>query len=310
MSEPSFIPADPIRSLLVPLDGSRLAEAAIPTAIAVARVFAARVVLLHVLEADPPAEVHGQPHLTTNEDATAYLRQAEIGFWAAGVSVESHVHTNPERNVSASIAGHAEELNIDQIVMANHGSGGLRGFLFGRVAQQVLQSGRRPVLAIPVDEMAPKTSFEPRRLALLLNRTAESEAAIPISILFAKAFDAPIHLIFVVPTVGTLAGERSASATLLPSATRELLNLEESSASEYLERVAAMLINYDLDITWSVTRGEPASRAVEEAERNEAGVVVMTTHARGGLIGLWSGSVGSKVLTRSTIPLLLVPANS
>ena len=308
MTEQLFPQAEPIRSLLVPLDGSRLAEAAIPAAIAVARAFAAQIVLLHVLEAVPPAEIHGQPHLTTSDGANDYLETVAEPIAATGVMVETHVHANPQRNVSASMASHSEELAIDLIVMANHGSGGLRGFLFGRVAQQVLQEGRRPVLAVPAGEKTTTSAFVMRRLALLLNRTAEAESAIPIAIAFATAFNAGIHLVFVVPTVGTLPGERYASATLMPSAARELLDLEERNASEYLERIANLVRGYDLIVTQSVARGEPSNRAIEETDRAGADLLVMTTHARGGLSGLWSGSVGSKVLSRSTIPLLLVPA--
>jgi nucleotide-binding universal stress UspA family protein len=310
MSIAEFTPAEPLRSVMVPLDGSRLAEAAIPAAIAVARAFQVHVVLLHVLEADPPSDIHGQPHLATNDEAIAYLRTAAEELSAAGVRVETHVHANPQRNVGVSIASHADELGIDLIVMANHGSGGIRGFLFGRVAQKVLQSGRRPVFAIPVNGRIAEPSSGVRRLALLLNRSTESESAIPIAVTFAKAFEAGIHLIFVVPTPGTLAAERSAPATLLPSAAREVLNLEERNAVEYLDQLATSIRSYGIDVTSSVARGEPSSRAVEAAERAGADLLVMTTHARGGLSGVLSGSVGSRVLARSDIPLLLVPANS
>jgi nucleotide-binding universal stress UspA family protein len=274
MVETGFPPPMPIRSLLVPLDGSRLAEAAVPAAVALANAFTAMVTLLHVLESDPPAEVHGEPHLARTEDATAYLDGIAKRFASAGVNVAVHVHADPERDVSGSIVRHADETDADLIVLANHGSGGLRGFLFGRVAQQVLQRGRRPVLAIPVAERQPSPAFEaPRRLAVLLNRTDEAEAAIPLSVTLAKAFDARIHLILAVPTRGTLDADRSATATLLPSAAREVLELEE-------------------------------------AVRVEANLLAMTTHARGGLSGLLSGSVGAKILARSNLPLLLVPAPS
>jgi nucleotide-binding universal stress UspA family protein len=309
MVETGFPPPTPIRSLLVPLDGSRLAEAAIPAAIALAHAFDATVTLLHVLESDPPAEVHGEPHLARTQDAAAYLEGIATRFTSTVVSVSVHVHADPERDVSSSIVQHADEIGADVIVLANHGSGGLRGFLFGRVAQQVLQRGRRPVLAIPVAERQPSPAVEvPRRLAVLLNRTDEAEAAIPLSATMAQAFAARMHLILAVPTRGTLDADRSATATLLPSAAKEVLELEEREGRAYLDSIALELSSHGLPVTTSVVRGDPAERAVQEAMRVDANLLAMTTHARGGLSGLLSGSVGAKILARSNLPLLLVPA--
>jgi nucleotide-binding universal stress UspA family protein len=308
MAEAPFSPADPIHSLLVPLDGSKLAETAVHSAMVIARSFSAKVVLLHVLEADPPIAVHGQPHLTNQAEAISYLQTIAGQFIAAGLAVEAHVHEDPARNVSASIADHVEDYAIDLIVMANHGSGGFRSLLFGRVAQQVLQSGRRPVLALPANGEARQAPAEFQRIALLLNRTAESESAIPLAIAFSAALKASLSLIYCVPTLGTLGAEQSASATLMPSASRELLNIEERSAADYLNDISASLRGYALNVGTSVVRGEPSSKALEEADRIGADLLVMTTHARGGISGLWSGSVGSKILARTSIPLLLVPA--
>ena len=59
--------------ILVPLDGSRLAEAVMPAARSLAAKLGARVLLLHVLEREPPEAVHGEPHLGTSQEALTYL---------------------------------------------------------------------------------------------------------------------------------------------------------------------------------------------------------------------------------------------
>lgn len=307
MAEPASQIPVPIRAILLPLDGSRLAEAAIPPTIAIARAFGAAVTLLHVLEADPPAEVHGESHLGNRADAIAYLDEVATRF--AGLQVSVHVHAEPERDVSQSIVDHAEEIDADLIVLANHGRGGLRGLFFGRVAQQVLQRGRRPVLAVPVMERdGQPAAGAPARLAVLLNQTAESESVIPLAVRFATAFGASLHLILAVPTLGTVASDRSPTATLMPSATKEVLNLEEREGHAYLDEIAARLQGIGVPVTSAVVRGEPAASVVAEAERVGANLLALTTHARGGLSGLLSGSVGAKILARSNLPLLLVPA--
>ena len=59
--------------LLVPLDGSSLAETALPATAYLARVLPARVTLLHLVERHPPSEVHHDRHLTNAAEASAYL---------------------------------------------------------------------------------------------------------------------------------------------------------------------------------------------------------------------------------------------
>jgi nucleotide-binding universal stress UspA family protein len=307
MVETGTLPDVEIRSILIPLDGSHLAESAIPPALTLTNAFDATVMLLHVLEADPPAAVHGEPHLRRREDALAYLNEVARRFNRDSVAI--HVHEDPERDVSLSIVRHADELDASLIVIANHGRSGLRGFLFGRVAQRVLQRGRRPVLAIPVAEggEAPAATL-PRLVAVLLNRSNEAEAVIPLAATLAKKSDASIHLILAVPTVGTLDADRSATAKLMPSAAKEVLDLEEREAGPYLDTIARTLADEGLIVTTAVVRGDPAESAVGEAMRVEAALLAMATHARGGLSGLSSGSIGAKILARARVPLLLTPA--
>src|SRR6478735_8626536 len=137
-----------IRRVMVPLDGSRLAEATLPIARALAARLGATISLLHVLEQEPPATVHGEPHLMTAADAERYLARIAEGLAATGFDVERHVHDNPEKSVTESLADHVREFNPDLILLASHGSGGVRGFLFGGVAQQVLRLSDRPVLLV------------------------------------------------------------------------------------------------------------------------------------------------------------------
>ena len=112
--------------LLVPLDGSRLAEAVLPLIGWLAPACQAMVVLLHVIERGAPATVHGEHHLQTTEEAAAYLRGQAERLRAHGIVVETHVHEVPEGDVARSIAAHAQEERADLIVLCTHGSGGIR----------------------------------------------------------------------------------------------------------------------------------------------------------------------------------------
>jgi nucleotide-binding universal stress UspA family protein len=299
----------PIRSILVPLDGSRLAEAAVVPSIAVATALGASVTLLHVLEHDAPATVHGEPHLATEAEATAYLERVAAQYAATGVAVSIHVHANPERDVTGAIAAHAAELGADLVVLASHGSGGLRGFLFGRVAQQVVRRGTRPVLIVQVRDVSQvDRPFVCEMIALLLSGADEAEAAIPVAATLARALKSRLHLILAVPTVGTLDADRAASATLMPGTARAVLAIEEETAQAYLGTAAQDLGQRGLKVTTAVVRGDPASATVDEANRVGADVLALATHGRQGLSGIWAGSVGAKVLGRFDRALLLARA--
>src|SRR5205823_11078084 len=63
------------KRILVPLDGSRLAESVLPVTVVMAQVLDARIMLLHIIEEHAPQTIHGEQHLTSPEQAEAYLTQ-------------------------------------------------------------------------------------------------------------------------------------------------------------------------------------------------------------------------------------------
>lgn len=311
MPPSTAIAVAPIRTLLVPLDGSARAEIVVPTVVGLAGRLGASVTLLHVLEHRPPGTIHGERHLRTAAEATAYLDALAPRIGGAGIVVRTHVHANPEHDVARSLADHTVELDGQLIVLAPHGGSGVRGFLFGRMAQQVVRQGTTPLLLLR--QPSAHTAAAPlvgRRFAVLLNGTPEAEAVLPPVLTVARAYGASVHLVWVVPTASTLPADRAASGVLVPSATRAILDLEADTAAGYLDGVAARLRAAGLVTAASVVRGDVAGEGVAEAQRAGADLLALTSHGRGGLGGIWSGSVGAKVLARFSHPLLLVPAGS
>jgi nucleotide-binding universal stress UspA family protein len=116
-----------IKHLLVPLDGSRLAESVLPAVSFLAEKLKASVTLVHVVEKNAPAEVHGEPHLRTSDDATAYLERIQREALPDDVAVDTHVHTTEVKNVAESIVQHVGEFESDLIIMctAAFGTGSL-----------------------------------------------------------------------------------------------------------------------------------------------------------------------------------------
>lgn len=293
--------------LVVPLDGSRLAEVVVEPVTRLAQRLSARVILLHVLEDRAPSTVHGDRHLTTAAEADAYLAEIAQGMAADGVDVEYHSHANPEGDVAASISDHAAELEASLLVLCTHGRGRPRDWIVGSIAQQVVRKAETPVLLIrpPVDDTS---ALPPRSVITALDGTPEAERVLPVASAFARAFGVPHHLLIAVPTLGTLTGDRIASARLVPTATAASLDLEAEASGVYVRALADELSASGVHAQAHVARGDIAQSVLDLAEAEGPALVAMATHARGGLDGFWSVSIGQRVVGRARCPLLLVRA--
>lgn len=292
------------KHLLVPLDGSSLAEAILPAALSLGVCLPARVTLLHVVEPSPPATIHGDTHLMNAADAEKYLARVAEKFRAAEVVVDTHVDVVTRGDVAKAIFAEGAELGADLILLTSHGKSGLREILFGGIAQQVLQSGVIPVLMVRPDPA--RVGFTLARILVPLDSSALYEPALAVAAELARVYRAALHLVVVVPTFQTLSPERAATGVLLPSSTRALLDLAESGAVEYLERKLAALRAQNVEASAEVARGNSADKIVQVAARAAADLLVMATHGRAGLDAFWSGSVAPKVLSRARAPVLLL----
>jgi nucleotide-binding universal stress UspA family protein len=295
------------KHLLVPLDGSRMSEASLPAAVYLARTLGAAVTLFHVIERGAPQDIHGERHLTSPDEARDYLDEVAARAFPADISVERHVHSSEVDDVARSIAEHVGELGPDLIVMCTHGSGGLRGWLFGRIAQQVVGLGTTPVLLVPPVTTGVSPAFSCNRMLVALDGNPDHEEGLKVAASLARTGGAEVCLVMAVHTLNTLSGEQAATAKLLPGATHALLDLAEKDAKEYLHRHVATLQAAGLTATADVRRGDPVVVILGASKRTMADLIVLATHGKTGMDAFWSGSATPNVTSRSVIPLLLVP---
>jgi nucleotide-binding universal stress UspA family protein len=141
--------------VLVPLDGSQLAEQALEHARQIVN-RQGRITLLTAVDVPeipmyglyPPASI--PDYQAAIEDALpqarAYLEQIGQELVAAGYSVSSEAQIGDAAEV---IARTAQELGVDAIVMSTHGRSGLSRWLFGSVTSKVLSAKVCPVFVIP-----------------------------------------------------------------------------------------------------------------------------------------------------------------
>jgi nucleotide-binding universal stress UspA family protein len=297
------------KHLLVPLDGSTLAETALPAAAYLARLVPARVTLLHLIERHPPGEVHHHDrHLTNAAEATAYLDEIKQRAFSE-VEVDCHVHTSEIDDVARSIVEHIGELAPDLIVMCTHGQGGWRRRLSGSKAQQVIALSKLPILLIPPAPQA-RATFGCTRILVPLDGETEHEQGLRAAIDLARLCQAALQLVYVIPTVDRLKGDDLATGRFMPHTMSVILDMQQEEAAEYLGCHIVNLREAGLAVTAEVVRGDEAGAIVAAAKRQQADLIAMGTHGKSGMDAIWSGSLTPVISDRSPVPLLLVPIHT
>ncbi|GAB4566751.1 MAG: universal stress protein [Anaerolineae bacterium] len=153
MAEASRQPSEnPYPRILVPLDGSKLAEAALRHAETLAWQFGSKIIVLRVIHV-PQAlgavdlvPAYGLDVDRIEEEARLYLKGICGELRKASIEADCVLLQGP---VAETIVDYAAREGIDLIVMSTHGRSGLSRWIFGSVAEKVLQGARCPVLLIP-----------------------------------------------------------------------------------------------------------------------------------------------------------------
>jgi nucleotide-binding universal stress UspA family protein len=140
--------------IIVPLDGSALAEQALAHAVAQAERFEADIILLKVLEPlpeatfTPPGAVHAAEELSA-QLARDYLDGVAIRLREQGITVEVALI---EGRPHVEIVRAAEVREVDMIVISTRGHSGLSRWLLGSVADRVVRGATVPILLVPCQE--------------------------------------------------------------------------------------------------------------------------------------------------------------
>ncbi len=292
--------------LLVPLDGSSMAESVLPIVESLATHCAAEVILLHVIEKKAPATRHGERHLRSVAEAEEYLRNISTRLRSAGIVVESHVHPNEEDDVAKSVVDHAAEMNPSFVVICTHGHGGLKKILFGSIAQQALHRGTWPILLVPPSSADKSLSPKFQRILVPLDGRHGHELALKVVTPIARAFGAELFLTLVIPTRSELSDEQGLSSRFLPMATKAILDLAVEGSKKYLAEIIGECQSQNLNARAEVLRGNTVAELLDHSDKVQADLIVITSHGRVGIDALFTGSVTQRIIGKTGQPLLLV----
>ena len=289
--------------ILVPLDGSKLAEQALAYLPRLRRLAAdLRVTLLSVVE--QPDEPLGFTEAIDREQSllSAYIHKVKA-------DLERRLRIRIDAEVRSGVPAEAilrleEELKPDLTIIATHGRTGLARWRLGSVADKVIRGARSNTLVIG-PEVSQETELHGANSAptfkgilVPLDGSDRSEKALPVADQLAEASQAELHLMRVLtPAIYT---ERPLGSEGGPS--NYFFTIPQ--ARDYLE-VAAKSLTRPEHAKFEVRLGWPEEQLSQYAAAHGIDLIVLTTHGRGGLARIALGSVVDRLLG-GPLPLLIV----
>jgi nucleotide-binding universal stress UspA family protein len=297
--------------ILVPLDGSPLAEQALPYAQALLAP-GAELTLLDVVE--EPEPVHGMSGrlLVPVEDAQRmlehqaheYLQKVEATLRGAQTRVRLEVARG---DPAVEILRVAAEQGVALIAMTTHGRGALERWIFGSVADRVARSSPVPVLLVRPSDREPQPVVI-RRLVVPLDGSPLAEEALPPAQTLAKRLGVPIHLITVIDIMRLIPAELGPVVAFDAAVYEETLSQLDAGAAALLAEISQRLDHAGLRTSSAVAHGSPFATIADAV--HDGDLIVMTSHGRSGVQRWLLGSVAEKLVQEAPVPVVLVPVAS
>jgi nucleotide-binding universal stress UspA family protein len=286
----------PYKRLLVPLDGSELAERALPYAQTIAKTMGSEITLFTVSIA--LVEQLDRP-------MKAYLELKAKELQAQGIKASSAVAYG---TVPDEIVGFADKNNIDLIIISTHGYSGIKRWVLGSVARKVLYGTSVQVLLIK--SKAPKVSkVELKKLMLPLDGSLFSESPIPFIRQLTKDSHAEIFLTLVCePPLVPSYGDHPINPTWEKHRDKVWLEAKKQAA-EYLKKMEAVLKKQGMIVRSEVIPGElgrVAETLLQAAEKDKIDLITMATHGRSSVSRWVYGGTANRIVEQSIQPVLLI----
>jgi nucleotide-binding universal stress UspA family protein len=293
------------RHVLVCLDRSEAAEAALPLATHLALTDGARLTLLHVLET--PADVAAVRTTdpleweVARQEATAYLEHAAEQARARDVVTEAVV---AEGVAAQQVAALAEEFGADLIVLSTYGEGGGGLWDLGGTARKILALARGTILIVPPPVAALPAHVPLRRILVPLDGSLRGESVLPTALRLARANGAEVVVAHVV--ADPIRSEILADDEDLELAHR-LADRGALRAEHYLNRVRAQLTAGAVRARAALCRcNDHREGLVGLAAAEGASLVVVSAHGSVCNARRRFGTVTSYLIARCAAPVLVI----
>jgi len=301
--------------MLGPLDGSGVAEMALPYARKIGGGLGLELILLHVCEPQK-SEIKLICQGYIEHAATLLhnqLKEAQVD--ATGQRpLEKVIGKVVEGNPAEEIVNYAVKNEIDIILMASRGRSGVKKWMLGSVADKVLQASPVPVWLVraPFPERIFQNEWPERNLLVPLDGSRLAESVIPHVKTMVKQFgpekvNVILLRVYEEPSINADYPEASMQ---LPwkNHVNHIKEYFKKQAEKYLLGVQEKLIGAGLQASVEVLMGNPADAIISYAEKHPHLLIVMASHGYSGISRWAYGSVADKILHSAANPVFLVRA--
>jgi len=307
------------KRILVPLDGSKFAERALPHAELFARLFGSKIVLLQVLETvgeiNQPQSVDPFTWQIRKNQAEQYLRDTSdrvterIGADTSGVESAIRTGRPPE-----AIISFARDEAIDLLVISTHGWGGFTRWNISSVAQKVIEKIYLPVLLIRAyeEQETPEGKIRYRRILMPMDSSPRSECTFSVGVrLIRGEIDEPSDEELVEPALFLTTVIRPPELPVpephgedILQLVKQFMEFTRNSVREYLERVKSQFsVPSEIRIVEHRSVSEALQGLVEEENID---LIIMSAHGFTGQYRYPYGSVAREMLEFGARPILIV----
>jgi nucleotide-binding universal stress UspA family protein len=302
------------KRMLVPLDGSELAEVVLPYAKELAGRLDLDMVFLHVCSAHESESL--AMHRAYVERAAEIARlqsrevQAKTGIQPEAKEVEARgevVVGHP----AEEIVRYTDENDIDLILMATHGRSGIRHWVMGSVADKVLRASRVPIWLVQarIPEQIVHDKWPQRKILVPLDGSDLAESVLPHVEALAKQRGAELVDVVLLRVCEPPAISSDYPADMPLSweeHVKQITDHVKQVSAQYLAGVEKRLTDAGLRVRSEVLMGKPADEIIDYTDKNPFSLIVIATHGLSGLSRWEYGSVANKVLHGVSSPIFLV----
>jgi nucleotide-binding universal stress UspA family protein len=303
-------------TLLIPLDGSRFGEHALPLALTLARKTPVRLHLVHGHQRLDAAYAEMQTFDETLDEQMRTQERAYLEHTAEAihkVSPDLRVTTAlQDGHVASVIQDQAKVCGADLILMTTHARGAMARFWLGSVTDELLRDSPVPLLLAHPQAHAPDLAASVKfdRWVIPLDGTELAEQVLEPALKLIEIFGAEITLLRVtkpvIPVVVPLGvGTFGSIAQDMMDRVETLNKQVEQEATEYLFKVAGRLRSRGFRVNTQVVSEEQPGVAILHQTATGVDAIALGTHGHRGLKRMFLGSVADKVVRGAQIPVLV-----
>ncbi len=284
--------------IVVPLDGSKLAERAIAPVVTLANAMAAEVILLSVVTPLPQrVDPFSQALRKEIDAAKTYLELARVQFLPASVGGKIVVIVGTE--IARSIINFVEQNKVDLIIMSSQGHTGPKRWLYGSVVEKVLRGASCDTVVIRAQvDTGP---FAYKRILVPLDGSPSAEQALEPAIEIARSLSAELILLRAV-SIPLDRGETVSS----PNFQEFTAAAKKAQANSYLQQVRERVSIDQLQIKTITVFGRSSATIIGQTKRLNVDLIVMSSGGQPSIRQKLFGSASENVLCGATCATLFI----